>query len=98
MENQEYTIRFSVPYTFEGKTYDGITLAALDSLTAQDMFAAEAYANAKRIKPGFDIMENSTPYMLFLAARAAGLPVEFMEGLPLREATLVKYAVINFIN
>lgn len=97
MDNQDYTIQFSAPYTFEGKSYDSITLAGMDDLTAKDMFAAEAYANAKKGKTGFEIMENSTPYMLFLAARAAGVPVEFMEGLPLREATVVKYAMINFI-
>lgn len=36
----EYTVVFNKPYTFEGETYDKIDLSGLDNLTAADMIAA----------------------------------------------------------
>lgn len=88
------TVIFKKPYTFEKKVYPSIELRGMDDLTAEDLFEASAY-NRRR---GGDTAqpEFSAPYLLYLAAKAAGLPVEFMEGLPLREATQVKYAAMGF--
>ena len=90
----KYTVIFEKPYTFEKKVYSSIELAALDTLTAEDVFAAEAYA--KRKSGSFTVAETSTPYLLYLAARAADQPIEFMESLPIKDATRVKYAAMLF--
>lgn len=39
----ETLVKFSRPYTFEGSTYREIDLDQMDSLSAQDMVAAEKY-------------------------------------------------------
>lgn len=95
-EQQEggYTVIFEKPYTFEKKVYPSVDLAALDTLTAADLFAAEAYA--KRKGGSFTVAETSTPYLLYLAAKAAELPIEFMENLPIKDASRVKYAAMLF--
>ena len=36
-------VKFSKPYKFEGQTYSEIDLAGMDSLTAEDMVAAEKH-------------------------------------------------------
>ena len=86
---------FEKPYTFEKKEYTEIELTEMENLTAEDVFAAEAYARRKT-GGGFGVAENSAPYLLHLAAAAAKLPIEFMEGLPVKDVARVKYAAMGF--
>ncbi len=85
---------FEKPYTFEKKEYTEIELTGMEDLTAEDVFAAEAYARKKG--GAATVAENSAAYLLHLAASAAQLPIEFMEALPLKEAARVKYAAMGF--
>lgn len=93
----KYIIRFREPYTFEGAEESSISLAGIEKLTAQDVFDAESYAARQRRDLSGAFVETSAPYLLFLAARAAGKPIEYMEGLPPRDAVTVKYAVTGFL-
>lgn len=95
--NDKYTVIFRAPYKFEGTEESSVSLAGIETLTAQDIFAAESYAAKMRRDASAGFVETTAPYLLFLAARAAGKPIEYMEGLPSREAIVVKYAVTSFL-
>lgn len=88
------TVIFKTPYTFEKKVYPSIDLGGMEDLTASDIFEAAAYNRRMGGDPAQP--EFYAPYVLYLAAKAAGVPIEFMEGLPLREATQVRYAAMSF--
>ena len=85
----EYTVVFNKPYTFEGETYDKIDLSGLDNLTAADMIAAN------KILDTF-LPEMSLEYACIIAAKATKLPVEFFKGLHPKEAVKVKNRVTAF--
>lgn len=97
IEDDDLVVRFNRPYSFEGKDYDEIDLSGLESLTANDMIAVSRLSGVKA--PGtFDPMpEVSINYLLAVAARAAKQPVEFFNGLPLKEALKVKNMVMGFM-
>ena len=87
-------MKFSKPYSFEGKTYTEINLAGLDNLTAEDMIAAEKYTNrAGIISP---IPDMAMEYICFIAGKTSGQPVEFFKGLPPKDATRLKNKVSSF--
>ena len=85
----EYTVVFNKPYTFEGETYDKIDLSGLDNLTAADMIAANKILDRTG---SFTFL----PEMSFIAAKATKLPVEFFNGLHPKEAVKVKNRVTAF--
>ena len=83
------------PYHFEGKEYTEIDLTTLESLTTNDMIAAERhYSRHTAISA---MPELSFEYSMELAARATKLPVEFFFGLPPREGMKVKNRVASFL-
>ena len=84
-------VRFSKPYTFEGQTYTEIDLSGMENLTTQDMVEAERYLN--RTKVISSTPEMTIGYACSIAATASGMPVEFFERLPVREAVKVKACV-----
>lgn len=93
-EEASYIVKFSKPYRFEDKTYNEVDLSGLDSLTAEDMIAAD-----KHLSRGgnFSIMpEMSLEYACFIASKATDIPVEFFRRLPPKDAINVKNRVINF--
>lgn len=71
----EYTVVFNKPYTFEGETYDKIDLSGLDNLTAADMIAANKILD--RTGSFTFLPEMSLEYACIIAAKATKLPVEF---------------------
>lgn len=86
--------KFSKPYEFEGDTFDKIDLN-LDALTGDDMLAAERDFGAGG---GLAAMvETSKGYLAILAAKAAKVPVEFINGLPVKEFSQVTMAVQAFL-
>ena len=95
-KHDKNTVVFQKPYTFEKKEYTEIKLSEFDTLTAEELFAAEAYARKKLAGASASVIENTTPYLLYIAACSASLPIEFMEGLPARDAATVKYAAMAF--
>lgn len=87
-------VKFSKPYTFEGKTYTEIELSGLETLTAKDMVDAENWLTRNGTVSA--LPEMSMQYANFIAARASGQPIEFFEGLSPKNAIKVKNRVTNF--
>lgn len=93
--DNEYAVKLSKPYEFEGSTFTEVDLSGLEKLTTRDMLAAD-----KHLSRGGNISvmpELTLDYALFLAARAAELPIEFFMGLSPRDAVKIKNRVTNFL-
>ena len=82
----EYTVVFNKPYTFD--------LSGLDNLTAADMIAANKILD--RTGSFTFLPEMSLEYACIIAAKATKLPVEFFKGLHPKEAVKVKNRVTAF--
>lgn len=98
-KNQEQVnllkIDFKKPYTFEGKTYDGIDLSPLEDMTGSDFIRIEKEVRQlgiNNLNP-----ETTAEGAYTYAARAAGVPFEFFRKLPLKEARKTKAVVVNFL-
>ena len=86
--------KFSKPYSFDGDSFDKIDLD-LDALTGDDMLTAEREFTAAG---GFGaMMETSKGYLAILAAKAAKVPAEFINGLPAKEFSKITLAVQTFL-
>lgn len=87
-------IKFGKPYAFEEDTYDGLDLSCLEELSTRDLLDIEK----KFYKLGIVSMnpENTASYAKVVAQKATGLPVEFFEGLPIREMMKVRGKIVNF--
>ena len=97
MEN-EYILKFSKPYLFEGKEYDHVDLSGLESLTISDMIAAENRVKRGAIDKSANLMiELTLEYACYLAARASDLPIEFFFGIPAGASMELKGIVRNFL-
>lgn len=93
-EPEDFVIRFDAPYRFEGKTYTGIDLSGLRELRAKDIWKLNrTYRNSGNI-PLLQEMDNE--YTARVAARAAGLPIEFFEGMTLSESIKIRAMVSGF--
>jgi len=90
----ESYVRFHRPYLFEGNSYAGIDLKAIEELTAKDMCDAEKYLS--RIGIISPLPEMTMEYIAFVSNRATGQPIEFFMGLPPKDATKVKNKVTSF--
>lgn len=93
--NRPYVIHFNPPVSFESMEYDRIDLSCLEDVTAMDMIAVSRKLSS--IGNSDFMQENSMEYALNLAARAAGLPVEFFEQLKMSHAMKVKRCVAAFL-
>ena len=81
-------MKFSRPYTFEGSTYREIDLDQMDSLSAQDMVAAEKYLfKSGIISP---LPDMTVEYICFIASK------EFFKGLQPKDMNRVKNKVTGF--
>jgi hypothetical protein len=85
---------FKKPFTFEGKTYDSITLD-LESLSGADISAVKKqFAAGGNFSP---IPATDSDFCILLAARLAKQPVEFFNALPAREYCAIAQGVSNFL-
>ena len=86
--------KFSKPYSFDGDSFEKIDLD-LDALTGDAMLTAEREFTAAG---GFGaMMETSKGYLAILAAKAAKVPAEFINGLPAKEFSKITLAVQTFL-
>ena len=76
----------SKEYEFEGQKYTEIELN-LDVLTGKDV-------SAGNISP---LVAVDTDFCVYLAAKAAKLPIEFMENLPAKDYCAIGQEVSNFL-
>ena len=93
-EDDQFTVRFSKPYAFEGKTYTEVDLSGMEDLSAEDMIAAEKYLT--RNGGVSATPELSIAYVCFIAANASGLPIEFYRRLSPKDVIKVKNRVTSF--
>lgn len=93
-EEKSYYITFKKPFVFEDETYNGVDLSGLEDLSARDMIATQR--SMERSGSINVIPEMSLEYACLFAARASGLPQEFFQSLPPREAIKVKNRVTSF--
>ena len=93
-EENSYYITFKKPFVFEDETYTGVDLSGLEDLSARDMIATQR--SMERSGSINVIPEMSLEYACIFAARASGLPQEFFQSLPPREAIKVKNRVTSF--
>ena len=99
MEKQEnitgiITIPFRRPFIFEGNEYKEIKLD-LDSLSGKDVIDAETEARAVGVRAV--MLESSKAYQAILAAKAAGVTVDFIQALPAKEFSIVTGEVQGFL-
>ena len=88
-------IKLAKPYVFEGTEYGEIDLSGLDKLTVQDAIDAQLALTGQ---PSAVILpERSTAYIARLCAKAAGLPIEFFELLPVSAARKVRGTFTAFM-
>ena len=93
-KEDDFIIRFSKPYRFEGKTYAGVDLSGLKNLKAKDLWKVNRnYRNAGNVSV---LPEIDAEYTARVAAMASNLPIEFFENMPLYEATKIKAKVSGF--
>ena len=85
---------FAKPFTFEGQEYTGLDLD-LDRLTGKDLVNIEAEMAARGIQAVMP--EISKSYQMLVAARAAKVPVDLIEALPIKEASTITMKVVNFL-
>lgn len=87
-------IKLSSVVKWEDKELSELALD-FDSLTGDDLASAEAEMQADGIVPVF--VDTSKRYMMYVAARAAGVPVEFIRKLRAGDAMKVTLAVQGFL-
>lgn len=84
----------SKEYEFEGQKYTEIEID-LGMLTGRDVSAAKReWARVGNFSP---LMASDTDFCVFLAAKAAKLPIEFMSGLPAKDYCGIAQEVSNFL-
>ena len=87
-------IVFKSPFEFEGKSYDGLELN-LDKLTGADVMQAEREFAALGNFAG--LVDTNKTFQAMLAARSAGVPVEFLQALPAKDFSRITIVVQNFL-
>lgn len=95
VEDEGLTIKLSKPYTFEGKEYTEVDLSGIEKMTAEDMIAVNKIL--ERNGHVGTMPEVTIEYVVYMAARAAKLPVEFFKGLPMKDAIKVKGRITGFL-
>lgn len=89
-----YLVVFGKPYTFEGKEYTQIDLSGMKGLRPSDFFdASKSFNMEEYINPR---PEAEPKFCCDIAGRAAGLPVEFFEDLPIRDVRKIRNCVQDF--
>ena len=88
-------LKLAKPYKFDQKEYTEVDLHGLENTTAADLDAVgKILQQTGTVSP---MPEMALGYSCYLAARVSGLPVEFFQGLPAREAIKLKNVVTGFL-
>lgn len=87
-------IKLTTPIKYEDIEKTELILD-LDGLTGEDLAEAEAEMQASGVVPVF--VDTSKRYFMHVAARAAGVPVEFIKKLKAPDANRVTMVVQNFL-
>ena len=88
-------VEFTKPFTFEKKEYKNVDLSGIERMTGKDLETLEDILKMQGVTSLNP--ETTTKGAYAYAAHASGLPVEFFEQLPLKEARKVRVMIINFL-
>lgn len=88
------SVTLSKPFEWCGETYEQINMD-FDGLTGSDMEAIDDELRAMNIQVPFPA--HSRQYQRLLAARAAGVPSDMLEKLPLGDYYKIVRAAQNFL-
>ncbi len=94
-EENQLVVVFKKPFSYEGAVYKKIDLSGLEDLSARDMIAANKIM--ERSGTVNVIPEMSLEYACIISSKATGMPVEFFQSLPPKEALKIKNRVTNFL-
>lgn len=87
-------LKLSKPYTFEGQEYTDFE-ADLEALTGRDVSAAKR--EWTRMGNFSAVIATDIDFCVYLAAKAAKQPIEFVEGLPAKDYCRIAQEVSNFL-
>ena len=94
MKKNDYLVKFSEPYSFEVKEYNEVDLSGVTKLTVDDLAMAQSLlADMGRVSA---VVELDYTYIMILASKASGLPLEFFSGLPGKYGAKIKNVVSNY--
>lgn len=92
MKDNKNVVKFSKPYTFEGKEIQSVDLSNMENLTAEDLFeATKLFSTDDYLTPR---PEGDPKFCCIVAAMASG--TEFFSSLSFRDTVKVRNAVQNF--
>lgn len=87
-----YYAKFTKPYSYEGKEYDGVDLEGIQNLTTKGKIEIDRlYNRLETEKPTIPTM--STMYAVCVAARITKLPIEFFYNMKNSEFRIVEAVV-----
>lgn len=95
VKDEKMIMKLKKPYTFEGKEYTEIDLSKLEEATISDMVEVNRIMDRKG--DNSEVRETTLLCAILLASRATSLPIEFFEGLPIKEAAQLRIRVMNFL-
>jgi len=95
MENKELKITLSKPYIFEGTDYTEIDLSGLNNLTGRDFREIELAVSSHG--QSVILAEQTINGTNAIAAKCTGFPLEFFEGLFLKDALAIRNTVMVFL-
>lgn len=98
LEKDPNYVKLSKPYTFEGKTYEGVKLD-FDEMTGADILEAEEEFIQTKTQTAAQtpLKELSKGYLAFFAARACAQPVDFILGLDGKSFAKITRKAQNFL-
>lgn len=86
---------FDKPYDWEGKEYTSVDISKMANLKGIDLIEA-LQGNGNGLSTSIN-GEYDLKTIIFLINRATGIPIEFFEYLPIKEAIKIKYKAISFL-
>lgn len=96
-DKKNLTVKFDVPFAFEGQSEVSMDLNGLYGLTMQDMADAQNEAMRKGSVAGMTLPETSMAVLMALAAKATGEPIEMFQMMPKKAGRAVKNEVQRFL-
>lgn len=94
-DQDNFILKLSKEYVFEGQKITTIDLTGLESITANDMIQAnKVLTNSGTVSI---IPETTLEYDLIIAAQASNMPIEFFKTLKPKDALNLKNMVTSFL-
>ena len=93
MNREEFTIKLSKPYIFEGEEYTTLDFSSLERLSTRDLCDVQTMLE----DGGTTILpEANYDFQMHIAARALQKPIEFFYGLPASDGISIKGVVMRY--